>query len=433
MRRSKLNLNLFLLMFIMLILIGAVATTAYAAEVTVSLPTFDVTMNGVEIEDEYRQYPFIVYKDITYFPMTYFDSRFLGLVTGWDNLKGLEIYKTTETVEYEPYKQNWKNSNKYAASIPKFNIVVNGKAINNSTEKYPLLSFRNVSYFPMTWRFAVDEFGWKYSFTSEDGLIINSTPPTLYADLSDNQWPLIFDRTFKIVDDIISMQIKSYRIAYSSKLYISINGEEQRQLGDNKYVYGVTTYRDIDNNIGMKSNYYMEIKDGWLYINAYNYQEENSSRLYKVNIKTGETVPVVESDDFIIGETANGLNSGDINMTDYEKLLIYTYLKYIQNASDDFYKEYFTINPTVTYDYIWVKEIRVDGSTNPTSYITFTCIPFVGAHLSVGIDEITFSTDYVGNIELKEFKNIKNYSLPEHLKSLIIKPIPGEYEPYCLC
>ncbi len=296
MRRLKHNLNLFLLTFSMLLLICVGDTTTYAAEVTVSLPTFDVTMNGVEIEDEYRQYPFIVYKDITYFPMTYFDSRFLGLVTEWDNLKGLEIYKTTETVEYEPYKQNWKNSNKYTASIPKFNIVVNGKAINNSTEKYPLLSFRNVTYFPMTWRFAVDEFGWKYSFTSEDGLIINSTPPTLYAD-PDNPWPLIFDRTYEINDDKINIQIKSYRIAYSSKLYISINGEEQRQLGDNNYVYGVTTYRDIDNNsIGMRSNSYMELKDDWLYINAYNYQEENTSRLYKVNIKTGETVPADESD-----------------------------------------------------------------------------------------------------------------------------------------
>ena len=45
-------------------------------------------------------------------------------------------------------------------------------------------------------------------------------------------------------------------------------------------------------------------------------------------------------------------------------------IKYIQDASDDFYKEYFTISPTVTYDYVWVKEISVDGSTNPSSNIT---------------------------------------------------------------
>jgi len=172
----------------MLIFICAVTTTAYAAEVKVSLPTFDITMNGVDIEDEYRQYPLIVYKDITYFPMTYSDSRFLGLVTEWDNLTGLEIYKTTETVEYKPNKQNWENTNMYTASIPKFNIIVNGKAIKNSTEEYPILLFRNITYFPMTWRFAVDEFGWEYSFTSEDGLIINSISSTSNIPPLDNPY-----------------------------------------------------------------------------------------------------------------------------------------------------------------------------------------------------------------------------------------------------
>lgn len=336
MKRAKPNFYLFLLMFLMLIFICVQATTVYAAEVTVSLPTFDVTMNGVKIENEFRQYPFIVYKDITYFPMTYFDSRFLNLETKWDNLKGLEIYKTTETLEYEPYKQNWKNSNKYTASIPKFNIVVNGQTINNSKEKFPLLSFRNITYFPLTWRFAVDEFGWEYSFTSKDGLIINSTPPTIYADPSDNPWPLIYDRTFKTVGDIINIQIKRERIAYSSKLYISVNGEEQRQLGDNNYVYGVTTYKDVDNNsIGMRSNYYMELKDGWLYINAYNYQEENSSRLYKVNINTGETVPVAETDNLNYYKISSYLQDEAINVfSPYYELLDFIILDYNEQIVD---------------------------------------------------------------------------------------------------
>jgi hypothetical protein len=353
-------------------MIYAGATTAYATEVTVSLPTFDVTINEIAIENEYRQYPFIVYKNITYFPMTYFDSRFLGLVTEWDNLKGLEIYKTTETVEYEPYKQNWKNSNKYTASIPKFNIVVNGKAINNSTEKYPLLSFRNVTYFPMTWRFAVDEFGWKYSFASEEGLMINTTPPTLYADPSDNPWPLIFDRTFKLVDDIINIQIKSYRIAYSSKLYISINGEEQRQLGDNNYVYGVTTYKDIDNNaIGMRSNYYMELKDGWLYINAFKYQEEDSSRIYKVNIKTGETVPLDESDNLNYFKISSYLQEESINVfSPYYELLDFNISEYkeeIINGNVESIFNYTVIHKNYDKDpdeVEYIKEAKEKGDSN---------------------------------------------------------------------
>lgn len=373
MRMLITNILKILLLSSMLFLFSIVNTSnVFATEVTVTLPTFNVTINEIAIENEYRQYPFIVYKDIIYFPMTYFDSRFLGLVTEWDNLKGLEIYKTTETVEYEPYKQNWKNSNKYTASIPKFNIVVNAKVINNSTEKYPLLSFRNITYFPMTWRFVVDEFGWKYSFTSEDGLIIDSTPQTLYANPSDSPWPLIFERTFKIVDDIINIQIKSYRIAYSSKLYISINGEEQRQLGDNNYVYGVTTYKDIDNNaIGMRSNYYMELKDVWLYINAYNYQEENSSRLYKVNIETGETVPVVESDNLNYFKISSYLQEESVKVfSPYYELLNFKISDYKEeiingNIESIFYytmihKNYDKDPDTVEY----IKEAKEKGDSN---------------------------------------------------------------------
>lgn len=52
--------------------------------------------------------------------MTYFDSRFLGLITEWDNREGLTVNKTTERIEYKTYKQNWKNLNRYTASIPVF-------------------------------------------------------------------------------------------------------------------------------------------------------------------------------------------------------------------------------------------------------------------------------------------------------------------------
>jgi len=373
MKNLTTNILKILFLSVMIFLFGIVNTSnVYAAEVNVTLPTFEVTINEIVIENEYRQYPFIVYKNITYFPMTYFDSRFLGLMTEWDNLKGLEIYHTTEEVEYEPYKQNWKNSNKYTASIPKFNIVVNGKEINNSAEKYPLLIFRNVTYFPMTWRFAVDEFGWKYSFTSEDGLKINSTRPTIYVTTSDDPYPLINDRIFEIDGDKINIQIKRYRIAYSSKLYISINGEEQRQLGDNNIVYGVTTYKDIDNNaIGMRSNSYMELKDGWLYINAYKYQEEDSGRIYKVNIKTGETVPLGESDNLNYFKISSYLQEESINgFSPYYELLdfkISNYKEEIINGNVEsvfnftvIHKNYDKDPDTVEY----IKEAKEKGDSN---------------------------------------------------------------------
>lgn len=58
----------------------ASVSPAYAANrlttVTVTLPTFNVVLNDINIDNHYSKYPLIVYKDITYFPMTYSDCRF---------------------------------------------------------------------------------------------------------------------------------------------------------------------------------------------------------------------------------------------------------------------------------------------------------------------------------------------------------------------
>lgn len=153
--------------------------TAYGAQgaksVSVTLPSYPVTVNGVKIDNGKSKYPFIVYNDITYFPMTYGDCRFLGLETQWKgNAEGLIVEKTGITAAYLPYSSSSANNGSYKASVPAFPIEVNGKAVDNSKQKYPLISFRDITYFPMTWEFGVNEFGWDYSFSTKDGLVIKS-------------------------------------------------------------------------------------------------------------------------------------------------------------------------------------------------------------------------------------------------------------------
>ncbi len=162
-----------------LLAMGLHTAPALAADVTVTLPTFPVTLNGVTMEQSKSQYPMIVYKDITYVPMTWADTRLLGLDSSWTQQTGLIIDKAdvvqdqkTAQSNYKPYKTNTVNGKSYKASIASGKITVNGKSINNSSEKYPLLLFRDVTYFPLTWRFAVTEFGWNYSFDAKNGLVI---------------------------------------------------------------------------------------------------------------------------------------------------------------------------------------------------------------------------------------------------------------------
>ena len=161
----------FKVIIIAAILIVVLSTNVFAYNANVTLPTFDVRVNGVEIDNENREFPLIVYKDITYFPMTFYDSRFLGLETKWDESTGLKINKSETKQGYVDYN-SLTNKSRYTAITPYFNVEVNGKLIDNSKEEYPLLLFRNVTYFPLTWRFAVDEFGWDYNFNQENGLEI---------------------------------------------------------------------------------------------------------------------------------------------------------------------------------------------------------------------------------------------------------------------
>jgi hypothetical protein len=290
MNEKRLNkFKIFMLLCLTILIIQSNSVVAFTHEINIALPKFDVTINGVKIENQYRKYPFIVYKDITYFPMTYVDSRFLGLETKWDNSTGLKIINTEQVGSYgdfEPDLQTGKNLDKYRADIPTFNIKLNEKTIDNSKETYPLIIFRNITYFPLIWRFAVDEFGWNYSFSSEYGLKVDSfTPPP-----KNLVYPII---TEKIFDGKLKVQISHSRMPLPGNLYISKNGEELKQTGNVNLIYGVVGSKGIgDSGLSLQSNDYMELKDDWIYINAIEYSKDGASGIYKVNIETGETIIV---------------------------------------------------------------------------------------------------------------------------------------------
>jgi hypothetical protein len=78
-------LTILLLMIVFILGIFSVPAHAVSGNVKVALPAFEVTLNGTVIENATNQYPLIVYKDITYFPMTYYDCRFLGLESVWNS------------------------------------------------------------------------------------------------------------------------------------------------------------------------------------------------------------------------------------------------------------------------------------------------------------------------------------------------------------
>ena len=98
----------------------------------------------------------------------------LGLTINWNQNGGLEIQNTgTGMTEMKQDLSGNNDSNgTFTAVLPTYPIKVNGEIIDNSAEDYPLLNLRDITYFPMTWRFAHDAFNLKIDFSTGGGLSI---------------------------------------------------------------------------------------------------------------------------------------------------------------------------------------------------------------------------------------------------------------------
>ena len=66
---------------------------ADAAEIRVSvtIPSFPVTIDGRALDYRNDSYPLILYKNITYFPMIYDHCAYLGVATAWTERDGLYV------------------------------------------------------------------------------------------------------------------------------------------------------------------------------------------------------------------------------------------------------------------------------------------------------------------------------------------------------
>ena len=160
-----------ILFIVLAILFLSVSSFAENEEVVVAVPEFDVSVNGQIIDIEHSQYPVISYKNITYFPMTSDYLSGIGLGLKFTSAEGLKIDVKDEVGTFNQNFLGTSNilGSQHKAILAPFHIEVNGKVINNDAEEYPVLLYKNITYFPMTWRFAVEEFGWKTSWSEELG------------------------------------------------------------------------------------------------------------------------------------------------------------------------------------------------------------------------------------------------------------------------
>ncbi|MBI9014138.1 MAG: hypothetical protein JEZ08_18020 [Clostridiales bacterium] len=164
------------IMMIMILMTFSPLVFGETEVVDVTVVEFDIYVNDTEILTEESQYPALVYNNITYFPLTSDYLSTLGLDLTFSNSQGLTIGKKSAKRNLDQRFLGSKNliGSTVKARLAEFDISVNGEMVNNDEEAHPVLLYKNVTYFPMTWRFAVEEFGWGLSWSSVTGLKITT-------------------------------------------------------------------------------------------------------------------------------------------------------------------------------------------------------------------------------------------------------------------
>jgi len=171
----------------LLIVIGILAfplASSAANDVTVSLPGYKCVINNSTIYYSLSQYPLLSYKDITYFPMTYNYCRAMDLTTEWVDKEGLYICsKPTQDkpgFQVYPLQKGYWNTFKMTASVVTYPVYIDGD-LAPVDKTYPLLNFRGVTYFPMTWAYTHDMFGWTIDF--KKWLLTVNTQPAYMSSI----------------------------------------------------------------------------------------------------------------------------------------------------------------------------------------------------------------------------------------------------------
>lgn len=128
------------------------------------------------------------------------------------------------------------------------------------------------------------------------------------------------------------------------------------------------------------------------------------------------TLTVIPSSTNALTKTVDTNNSFYASTQSKEELYqdIYNTLlfPYIQSAIDAYYKK------PVSFDLFGVKTLQI---TRPQGYRTFTFIiklqllPFIGAHNSIGMDNITLEIS-PGEVKMIKFEHIKDFPIPQYLQ-----------------
>ena len=108
----------------------------------------------------------------------------------------------------------------------------------------------------------------------------------------------------------------------------------------------------------------------------------------------------------------------------YRSLNLKLLSPYVNKAINNYYDEYLTVLPREdTWDY----RILSVETPHPGYYfytVRLELLPYVGPHLTVGIDLITLKINLMGVVEIALFELLESHELPPNYQNIIKKKLP---------
>ena len=163
------------LLLVLLLCLSAFSASA-EREVTVLIPDYEFVLDRSSVYYQDSIYPMLSYKDVTYFPMTYDYCRALRISTSWVDGEGLFIAAHPQEVYTLPIYDTCVNKKYNKALIVPYDVYIDGEKVDMENEEYPLLNFRGVTYFPLTYDYATEKFHWNIDFSEEGKRTLTVTP-----------------------------------------------------------------------------------------------------------------------------------------------------------------------------------------------------------------------------------------------------------------
>ena len=141
--------------------------------------------------------------------------------------------------------------------------------------------FRDITYFPLTWRFAVEEFGWNYSFDNKAGLRI--TADNLFYTTNG-------DSFIKDSGGFVSVDNETHYIKGNLRVYIKTETNILGPVSRNLHIInnGVETTPEGYFGYYQKNGPLFSIDGSRIRTTYYTDPDVRDPKACSVNIKTGQ-------------------------------------------------------------------------------------------------------------------------------------------------